>query len=416
MSDSTTPPASLSSSCSCTSLSNAEANPATVTSTTSTSHQGQGVLNTFNFRNPFDFSSFNHDFRRPTSTMKVSVFSAKPYDKKYLSAVLNAKHADSNIELIFHEFALEEDTVGIVDGADAVCVFVNDTLNENVIMELAERGVKAILLRCAGFNNVDLDAAQRLRIMVANVPSYSPEAVAEFAVALIQTLNRKTHRAFNRVREGNFALDGLLGRTLHGQTVGFVGTGKIGVSTARIMKGFGCRIVAYDPFPSPAFQELGEYMSLEELLPQCDIVSLHCPLMDKTRHIINADTLKLMKKNAMLVNTSRGGLLDTEAVIHALKSNSLGGLALDVYEAEGELFYNDHSSHIIQDDRLMRLLTFPNVLVCGHQAFFTEEALTEIAECTLRNLEDFMAYKTCKNSLTKDPGHRRRDSFPVRII
>lgn len=348
--------------------------------------------------------------------MKVSVFSAKPYDKKYLGNVLAAKHADSNIELIFHEFALDKDTVSIVDGADAICVFVNDTVDEEVLMELAERGIKAILLRCAGFNNVDLEAAQRLRIMVANVPSYSPEAVGEFAVALIQTLNRKTHRAYNRVREGNFALDGLLGKTLYGKTVGIVGTGKIGVATARIMKGFGCRLLAFDPFKSPAFEEYGEYCSLEELLPQCDIVSLHCPLMDKTRHIINFDTLAQMKKGAMLVNTSRGGLLDTAAVIEALKTKQLGGLALDVYEAEGELFYNDHSSHIIQDDHLMRLMTFPNVIVCGHQAFFTEEALTEIAECTLRNLEEFIAHKTSKNSLTKDKGHRRRDSLPVRII
>lgn len=351
-----------------------------------------------------------------TATMKVSVFSAKPYDKKYLSSVLAAKHADSGIELIFHDFALNKDTVTIIDGADAICVFVNDTVDEEVLMELAERGVKAILLRCAGFNNVDLEAAQRLRIMVANVPSYSPEAVGEFAVALIQTLNRKTHRAYNRVREGNFALDGLLGKTLYGKTVGILGTGKIGVAAARIMKGFGCRILAFDPYKSAAFEEYGEYCSLEELLPQCDIVSLHCPLMDKTRHIINVDTLAQMKKGAMLVNTSRGGLLDTAAVIEALKTRQLGGLALDVYEAEGELFYNDHSSHIIQDDHLMRLMTFPNVIVCGHQAFFTEEALTEIAECTLRNLEEFIAHKTSKNSLTKDKGHARRDSFPVRII
>ncbi|ENH68982.1 D-lactate dehydrogenase [Fusarium oxysporum f. sp. cubense race 1] len=332
--------------------------------------------------------------------MKLAVFSTKPYDKKYLSSVLGAKHAESGIELIFHEFALNEDTVSLVDGADAICVFVNDVVNDNVISALSEFGVKAILLRCAGFNNVDLDAAQRLRIMVANVPSYSPEAVAEFAVALIQTLNRKTHRAYNRVREGNFALDGLLGKTLYGKTVGIVGVGKIGLATARIMKGFGCRLLAYDPFPSPAFEEYGEYKSLEDLLPQCDIVSLHCPLMD----------------GAMLVNTSRGGLLDTESVIHALKTNHIGGLALDVYEAEGELFYNDHSSTIIQDDKLMRLMTFPNVVVCGHQAFFTEEALTEIAECTLSNLEEWIETKTSKNSLTKDLKLRRRESLPVRAI
>lgn len=348
--------------------------------------------------------------------MKVAVFSSKPYDKKYLNSVLQAKHASSDIQLIFHEFALNEDTVSLVDGADAICIFVNDTCNEDVITVLAEFGVKAILLRCAGFNNVDLEAAQRNRIMVANVPSYSPEAVAEFAVALIQTLNRKTHRAYNRVREGNFALDGLLGRTLHGKTVGIVGVGKIGLATARIMKGFGCRLLAYDPYPSDAFKEYGEYRSLEDLLPECDIVSLHCPLMEQTRHIVNSDSLALMKEGAMLVNTSRGGLIDTESVIQALKTKQIAGLALDVYEAEGELFYNDHSSHIIQDDKLMRLMTFPNVVICGHQAFFTEEALTEIAECTLNNLEEFMQHKTSKNSLTKDPKIRRRDSLPVRAI
>ncbi|KAJ4149263.1 hypothetical protein NW754_000702 [Fusarium falciforme] len=349
--------------------------------------------------------------------MKVAVFSTKPYDKKYLSAVVASdRHASSGIELVFHEFALNEDTVSLVEGADAICVFVNDVVNDNVISALSEFGVKVILLRCAGFNNVDLDAAQRMRIMVANVPSYSPEAVAEFAVALIQTLNRKTHRAYNRVREGNFALDGLLGKTLCGKTVGIVGVGKIGLATARIMKGFGCHLLAYDPFPSPAFEEYGEYRDLEDLLPECDIVSLHCPLMDQTRHIINAESLALMKAGAMLVNTSRGGLIDTEAVIQSLKTNHIGGLALDVYEAEGELFYNDHSSHIIQDDKLMRLMTFPNVVVCGHQAFFTEEALTEIAECTINNLEDWITHKTSKNSLTKDLKIRRRDSLPVRAI
>lgn len=348
--------------------------------------------------------------------MKVAVFSSKPYDKKYLNSVLEAKHISSDIQLVFHEFALNEDTVSLVDGADAICIFVNDTCNEEVISVLSEFGIKAILLRCAGFNNVDLDAAERSRIMVANVPSYSPEAVAEFAVALIQTLNRKTHRAYNRVREGNFALDGLLGRTLFGKTVGIVGVGKIGLATARIMKGFGCRLLAYDPFPSDAFKEYGEYRSLEDLLPECDIVSLHCPLTEQTRHIVNSDSLALMKEGAMLVNTSRGGLIDTESVIQALKSKQIAGLALDVYEAEGELFYNDHSSHIIQDDKLMRLMTFPNVVICGHQAFFTEEALTEIAECTLNNLKEFMVHKTSKNSLTKDLKIRRRDSLPVRAI
>lgn len=347
--------------------------------------------------------------------MKLSVFSSKAYDKTYFDAA-NAARQASGIHIVYHEFALSEETVFLARGSDAVCVFVNDSLGAAVVETLAREGVKAILLRCAGFNNVDLDAAGKHGLLVANVPSYSPEAVAEFAVALIQTLNRNTHRAYNRVREGNFALDGLLGRTLHGKTVGIIGTGKIGVATARIMKGFGCRVIAFDPFPTPAFREIGEYKSLEELLPESDIISLHCPLMDSTRHIINEQTVAKMKPRAMLVNTSRGGLIDTTAVIRALKTKHLGGLALDVYEGESSLFYEDRSGEIIQDDVLMRLTTFHNVLVCGHQAFFTEEALKEIAECTLRNVEDYMAGGVCKNSLTTDPSIKRRDSLPVRNV
>ncbi|KAL2021368.1 hypothetical protein VTK56DRAFT_7233 [Thermocarpiscus australiensis] len=350
--------------------------------------------------------------------MKLAVFSAKPYDKEYLSRVhASSEHRDS-VELIFHDFILSPETVSLAHGADAVCVFVNDILTAPVLEALHGAGVRAILLRCAGYNNVDLDAAQRLGLFAANVPSYSPEAVAEFAVALIQTLNRKTHRAYNRVREGNFNLDGLLGRTLHGKTVGVVGTGKIGLALARILRaGFGCRLLAHDPFPTDALRALGgEYVPLDELLAQSDVVSLHCPLTDGTRHLINARTLAAMKKGAVLVNTSRGGLVDTKSVIDALKSRHLGGLALDVYEAEAALFYQDHSHEVIQDDELMRLMTFPNVLVCGHQAFFTEEALTEIAECTLRNLDDFIKRVPCKNSLVKE-GYslKRRESVPVRI-
>ncbi|KAK5658938.1 hypothetical protein OQA88_1755 [Cercophora sp. LCS_1] len=344
---------------------------------------------------------------------KVAVFSAKPYDKKFLSRV--RKNSYGSVQLNFHEFALSPKTVPLAHGADAVCVFVNDTLTAEVLQGLSKAGVRAILLRCAGFNNVDLKEAERLGLFVANVPSYSPEAVAEFAVALLQTLNRRTHRAYNRVREGNFNLDGLLGRTLHGKTVGIVGVGKIGLAFARIMRGFGCRLLAFDPFPLDAFREYGEYVPLEELLPQCDFVSLHCPLMEKTRHIINDETLAQMKKGAILINTSRGGLIKTKSVIDALKSGHLGGLALDVYEKEGELFYQDHSGDIIQDDELMRLMTFPNVVVCGHQAFFTEEALTEIAESTLNNLDDFVKRIPCKNSLVNDKALKRRDSHPVRI-
>lgn len=357
--------------------------------------------------------------------MKLAIFSAKPYDKKYLSAA-----APDHFEVTLHEESLNKKTAShLSDGeADAVCAFVNDHLSAEVLEVLHAKGVRAILLRCAGFNHVDLDKAEELGLFVAHVPAYSPEAVAEFAVALIQTLNRKTHRAYLRVREGNFALDGLLGRTLHGKTVGLIGTGRIGVAFARIMKGFGCRVLAYDPYPSKAFEEHGEYTSsLEELIPQSDIISLHCPLTEKTRHIINSDTLAMVKPGAMVVNTSRGGLVDTRAVIDALKTRKLAGLALDVYEGEGALFYDDHSGDIIQDDDLMRLMTFPNVIVCGHQAFFTEEALSEIAECTIRNLEDYNQGRDCKHALVKpkkaedkdEPDHKplaRRDSLPVRTV
>jgi D-lactate dehydrogenase len=347
--------------------------------------------------------------------MNLAIFSAKPYDREYLTlANTSSPHPYT---LTFHPFPLDPSTASLAAGADAVSVFVNDTLSAPVLESLHALGVRAILLRCAGYNNVDLAAAERLGFFVANVPAYSPEAVAEFAVALVQTLNRRTHRAYNRVREGNFELEGLMGRTLYGKTVGVVGTGRIGLAFARIMNGFGCRVLAYDPFPGEGLEGCGgRYVGLEELLGESDVVSLHCPLVEGTQHVVNARTLGLMKKGAMLVNTSRGGLVDTESVIAALKSKQLGGLALDVYEAEGGLFYEDRSAEIIHDDVLMRLMTFPNVLVCGHQAFFTEEALTEIAECTMRNLDDFRDKIPCKNSLVKH-GHvlARKDSLPVRI-
>jgi D-lactate dehydrogenase len=348
---------------------------------------------------------------------RLSVFSTKPYDKKYLQSALTAREKASPypIDITFHDVPLNPTTVSLLpDGQNAVCVFVNDALPKSVIDALADKGVSAVLLRCAGFNHVDLEAAGERGVVVANVPSYSPEAVAEFAVALLQTLNRKTHRAYNRVREGNFALDGLLGRTLHGKTVGVLGTGRIGLAAARILKGFGCTVLAFDPFPNKAMEEIGEYKSLDEVLAASDILTLHCPLMDKTRHIINDTTIAKMKPGVLLVNTSRGGLVDTKALIRGLKSKKLGGVALDVYEGEGALFYEDHSGDIIDDDVLMRLMTFPNVLVSGHQAFFTEEALREIAECTLRNLEEVIKTGTAKNSLTKEAKGEKTD--PVRTV
>ncbi|PIG90249.1 D-lactate dehydrogenase [Aspergillus arachidicola] len=316
--------------------------------------------------------------------MKLAVFSAKSYDKHYFDVTLR-KHHPTLCEITYHSFALSSETVSLAQDSDAVCVFVNDQLDAPVLQTLYANGVRAILLRCAGFNNIDLQVAEDRGFFVANVPSYSPEAVAEFAVALIQTLNRKTHRAFNRVREGNFNLEGFLGRTLYGKTVGIVGVGRIGLAFAKILHGFGCKLVASDPFGGEEFKKYGEFVELGDLLAQSDVVSLHCPLTEGTRHVINDENLARMKKGALL-------------------SGQLGGVALDVYEEEGALFYNDHSGEIIHDDVLMRLMTFPNVLVCGHQAFFTEEALSEIAGVTLGNLEDFAMKRTCKNSLVRE-GH-----------
>ncbi|OOQ86421.1 D-lactate dehydrogenase [Penicillium brasilianum] len=347
--------------------------------------------------------------------MKLSVFSAKAYDRTYLDDVLTTRFPNlCTIE--YHSFSLSAETAPLAHGSDAVSVFVNDTLDGAVLQALHAGGVRAILLRCAGFNHVDLATAEKLGLFVANVPAYSPEAVAEFAVTLVQTLNRKTHRAYTRVREGNFNIEGLLGMTLHGKTVGIVGVGRIGLATARIFHGFGCRLLAYDPFAGEEFTRYGTLVELDTLLQESDIVSLHCPLTEGTRYLINQKTLARMKPGAMLVNTSRGGLIDTTAVIEALKKKQLGALALDVYEAEGEIFYKDHFGEIIDDDGLMRLMTFPNVLVCGHQGFFTSEALTEISSVTLSNLSDFVEGRSCPNSLVTE-GHVlvRRDTAPVRL-
>ncbi|KKY24963.1 putative d-lactate [Phaeomoniella chlamydospora] len=347
--------------------------------------------------------------------MKLAIFSAQPYDKLYLNDDLAAT-LNLQCEAVYHSSTLSSETVLLAQGCDAICVFVNDLLDAAVLEALHSYGIHVILLRCAGFNNIDLKTAEYLGFFVANVPAYSPEAVAEFTVAMIQTLNRKTHRAFNRVREGNFRLDGLLGNTLHGKTVGIIGVGRIGLAMARIMNGFGCRLLAHDPYANDEFNEYGTLTELDDLLKQSDIVSLHCPLTDGTRHIINDESLTKLKRGAILVNTSRGGLIDTKAVTVALKSRQLGGLALDVYEDEGSIFYKDHSTNIIHDDVLMRLLTFPNVLVCGHQAFFTEEALHEIAEVTFRNLEDYLMKRSCKNALVRE-NHLLKgpDVGPVRL-
>jgi D-lactate dehydrogenase len=329
--------------------------------------------------------------------MKVAVFSAQPYDRRFLDEAWAGRQAGASITLQYFTEALSLASCTLAQDCGAVCVFVNDVLDAEVLAALAGQGVRAVLLRCAGYNNVDLAAAARLGLFVARVPAYSPEAVAEFTLALVLTLNRHTHRAYARVREGNFALDGLLGSNLHGKTVGLVGLGRIGLAAARIFHGFGCRVLGHDPAPPAAFGALGVQAALPALLADADIVSLHCPLLPSTHHLIDAAALARMKPGAMLVNTSRGGLLDTCAVIDALKSRRLGALAIDVYEQESELFFRDHSAEIIADDVFQRLLTFPNVLVTGHQGFFTAEALREIAETTLDNLDRYIQGSPCAN-------------------
>jgi D-lactate dehydrogenase len=319
--------------------------------------------------------------------MRVAVFSTKPYDRRSLEAA-NAAHGH---ELAFIESRLGPDTATLAQGFPAVCVFVNDVVDAATLETLAAGGTRLVALRCAGFNNVDLAAAQRLGIAVARVPAYSPHAVSEFTIGLILTLNRQIHRAYNRVRENNFALDGLLGFDLHGKTVGIIGTGKIGGLVARTLKlGFGCEVLAHDVHPDPALAGIGvAYTEVADIAKRSDILTLHCPLTPQTRHIVDADSIARGKRGFMLVNTSRGALIDASAVIDGLKSGQIGYLAIDVYEQEADLFFEDLSSEIVQDDVFQRLLTFPNVLVTGHQAFFTREALGNIAETTLGNVAAF---------------------------
>lgn len=326
--------------------------------------------------------------------MKIAFFSTQSYDKAYFTRY-NTRH-----ELVFFEAPLNEKTVALADGCTAVCAFVNDGLNATVIALLATAGVQLIAMRCAGYNNVDLAAAQNHSIKVVRVPAYSPHAVAEHAVALLLTLNRKTHKAYNRVREGNFSLDKLVGFDVYGKTVGVIGTGKIGEVFCDIMKGFGCRVLAFDLVANRELEAKGvEYLPLVKLLPQCDIISLHCPLTEQTRHLINADTINLMKPGVMLINTSRGALIHTSAAIQALKTGHIGYLGIDVYEQEEKLFFHNLSEEIIADDDIMRLMSFPNVLVTSHQGFFTDEALTQIARITLQNVDDFEAGKPLVNKV-----------------
>ncbi|MGA9326223.1 MAG: 2-hydroxyacid dehydrogenase, partial [Salegentibacter sp.] len=293
-------------------------------------------------------------------------------------------------EITFFEAPLNEDTANLAQDFKAICAFVNDKMDANTLARIAGHGIKLIALRCAGFNNVDLKAAAQNGIEVRRVPAYSPQAVAEHAVALIMTLNRKTHKAYNRIREGNFSLEKLLGFNVFGKTVGVIGTGEIGAAFCNIMLGFGCKVVAYDVQTSEELSSRGvEYLSLEKLLQRADIISIHCPLVPQTRHLMNSSTFAQMKKGAMLINTSRGAVIDTQDAVEALKSGQLGYLGIDVYEQEENLFFRDLSESIIPDDLISRLIGFPNVLITSHQGFFTQEALDQIATTTLQNISDF---------------------------
>jgi D-lactate dehydrogenase len=327
--------------------------------------------------------------------MKVLVYSARAYDQKFLRAANHRKH-----ELHFMGARLEETTAALARQYPSVCCFVDDVLNKEVIKQLSDGGTRLIALRAMGFNNVDLKAAKEKGMTVMRVATYSPYAIAEFTVGMMLDLDRKIHRAYTRVREGNFLLHGLMGFELHGKTVGIVGTGKIGSVLAGILKGFGCYILAYDMTKNPECTKLGvRYVPLKELLSKADIVSLHLPLTPETHHLINNEHLSHMKKGAMLINTSRGALVDTHALLRALKKGHLGSVGLDVYEEEAQIFYQDLSDEIIPDDVITQLLTFPNVLVTGHQAFFTEEAMADISETTIQNISDFAAGRENENIL-----------------
>ena len=330
--------------------------------------------------------------------MRIAIFGTKPYDRQFLGAA-NATHSH---ELAFFEPRLDTTTAPLADGFPAVCAFVNDRLDMAVLERLAEGGTRLVALRCAGFNNVDLRAAERLGIAVTRVPAYSPHAVSEFTVALLLALDRRIHRAWARVRENNFALDGLIGRNLHGRTAGVIGTGRIGALVARALRlGFGCRVLAADVSEDPDLLAIGvDYRSPADVIAEADILTLHCPLTPETHHIVDADAIMRARPGLIIVNTSRGALIDTVALIDGLKSGRVGGVALDVYEQEADLFFEDLSNEIVQDDVFQRLLTFPNVLVTGHQAFLTEDALAAIAATTLENVSDFEAGRLLMNAVS----------------
>lgn len=327
--------------------------------------------------------------------MKVVFYSAQPYDRSSFDEV----NKEKAYRFLYFDIGLNEQTVKLAEGCDAVCIFVNDQANAQVLEKLAALRIKIVVLRCAGFNQVDLEAAQRFGINVYRVPAYSPEAVAEHAIAMVLTLNRKTHKAYNRIREGNFSLNRLTGFNLHEKKVGVIGLGKIGLAFCKIMHGFGCEILGYDPVEMPQPDYIIK-TAFEKLLSDSDIISLHCPLLPSTKHMIKDESLALMKKGVMLINTSRGALIHTADIIKALKTGRVGYLGIDVYEQEEKLFFRDFSEHIIDDDDILRLMSFPNVLITSHQGFFTTEALSEIASITLKNLKDAENGVKTNNSLT----------------
>ena len=354
--------------------------------------------------------------------MQLAVFSAKPHDRRFLDAAnVRSGHA-----LHYLEARLDRHTAALASGRPAVSLFVNDRADSAALTALADHGVRLVALRSAGYNHVDLDTARALGLTVTHVPDYSPHAVAEHTVALLLSLNRRIPHAYSRVREGNFSIEGLMGFDLNGKTAAIVGTGKIGVIVGRILKGFGMRVLAYDPRPTPEALAAGfEFGPLETVLGEADIVSLHCPLLPTTRHLLNRATLGWMKRGAVLLNTSRGGLLDTRAVLDALETGRLSALAIDVYEDEAALFYEDHSDQGLRDETLARLVALPNVLVTGHQGFFTREALTAIAGGTIAAVDAFAADRPYPHTLTspamssaKTPAstpHGSASTFPVKL-
>jgi len=326
--------------------------------------------------------------------MNIAMFSTKPYDQTYFEKY----NKNPNYKISFFETSLNKDTANLAMGFDIVCIFVNDEIDKETIKILAKNKIRLIAMRCAGYNNVDLESAKNHHIKVVRVPAYSPESVAEHSVALILTLNRKTHKAYNRIREGNFSLKNLIGFNLYRKTVGIIGTGKIGAALCRILIGFGCEVVAFDIVKYKKLINLGvKYLPLKEVFERSDILSLHCPLTPETKHIVNKESLSLMKKGVMIINTSRGALINTADVIESLSSHRVGYLGIDVYEQEENLFYEDLSESIIQDDLILRLNSFPNVLITSHQAYFTKEAMKEI---TLTTLENFAAFE--KNSILEN--------------